>query len=230
MDWPIEERRQRIVASIDRDMPVLVYDTKWTPAVAYGYAHAGAQVVVSDYFGGDAVHDLSDLPPFVAVVGEFTGAPDLESAVADALRMAVTNWHIDHKFNGAAVYWYGKAAFDHWMHDVLLVQDGPDGSPFFSTWWNMDVLVDARLHASLWLADIAPVLGGSAEGYLRAASGIFQKEYRMLWQAWDVENAFDGDPEKWKRPQHAKRIAEVLMQARDLEAQAIAEIEHAQLP
>lgn len=228
MDWSIEERRQQIVASIDRGVPALVYDTRWNPAVAYGYAEAGAQVVVSDYFGGDGPHGLSDLPPFVAIVQAFTSAPDRTSAVADALRTAVTNWHTDHKFNGAAVYWYGKAAFDHWMHDVLAAQDGPDGTLFFPNWWNMDVLVDARLQASLWLTDVAPLFDRSAEDHLRVASSFYQQEHQMLWQAWDVDNAFDGDPEKWKRPEHARRIVEVLAQARDLEAQAIVEIEHAQ--
>ena len=230
MDWSVEERRERIVASIDRGMPVLVYDTCWNPAVAYGYVKGGAQMIVCDYFGGDGAHDLGDLPPFVTIVGEFAGAPDRKSAVADALRMAVTNWHTDHKCNGAGVYWYGRAALDHWTHDVLVAQDGPDGTPFFPTWWNMDVLVDARLQASLWLTDVAPLFGRSAEGHLRAASSIYQQEHQMLWQAWDVENAFDATPDKWKRPEHGKRIAEILTQARDLEAQAIAEIEQALSP
>ncbi|MFC1452222.1 hypothetical protein ACFLSJ_02630 [Verrucomicrobiota bacterium] len=227
-DWAIEDRRKRILNSIDSGMPVLVYDTRWNPAVAYGYEEAGEQVVVTDYFGGDEPHDLKKLPPYLAIVQEFTGAPDRKAAVADALHMAVANWHTAHKFNGAADYWYGKAAFDHWTHDALHTQDGPEGNPFFATWWNMDVLVEARQQASLWLADIAPLFDRSAEGRLREASTIYQEERQMLWKVWNDEGAFDADPEKWKHPEHAKRVAEALMQARDLEAQAIAEIEHAQ--
>jgi hypothetical protein len=224
-DWPIEERREKITTSIDSGMPVLVYDTQWNPAMAYGYEEAGEKILVTDYFGGDQSHDLAKLPPFLTIVQEFTGDPERKLAVLDALRMAVANWHTDHKHNGAGDYWYGKSAFDHWIHDVLHAQDGSDGNPIFVTWWNMDVLVEARQQAALWLADIAPLYIGPAEQHLRATSSLYQKEHEMLWQAFSEEDAFNADPEKWKQPAHTERIAEALTMARDLEEQAIAEIE-----
>ena len=70
--------------------------------------------------------------------------------------------------------------------------------------------------------NIAPV-----KRRLRDASEIYQKEYQMLWQAFSKEDAFNADPEKWKRPAHPERIVEALTMARDLEEKGIAEIEHA---
>ena len=227
-DWPIDERRQKIVESIDAGLPVLVYDTQWNSAVGYGYAEVGNQVVVTDYFGGDGAHELKKLPPYLVVIQKFTKAPDRKIAVIDALQMAVANWHCDHKHNGAAVYWYGKAAYDHWIHDVLESQDEGNGNPVFTTWWNMDVLVEARQQASLWLADVAPLFSGAAEEHLLAASAIYGKEHELLRPTLLDDAVFDADPKKWKEPEHRQRIADFLTQARDLEMQAVAEIEKAE--
>jgi hypothetical protein len=224
-DWPLDERRERIVASIDAGMPVMVYDAKWNPAVAYGYEDSGEQVIVTDYFGGDQAHELARLPPHLGIVREFAGVPDRKSTVTDALRMAVANWHTDHKHNGAAEYWYGQSAFDHWIHDVKQVQGPPDGNLCFVTWWNMDVLVEARKQASLWLADIAPLYGEAAEVHLREASRLYQEEHQMLWQAFGEDDAFNADPEKWKQSEHRDRIVSTLTKASHFEGQAIAAIE-----
>ena len=226
-DWSIEDRRERIVSSIDTGMPVLVYDTQWNPAMAYGYEKSGEQVIVTDYFGGDQSHDLAKLPPFLTIVREFTGSPDRKTAVSDALGMAVANWHTDHKHNGAGDYWYGKTAFDRWIHDVLHAQDDAEANPIFVTWWNMDVLVEARQQAALWLADIAPLCGTPAEGHLREASRIYRNEHQMLWKAFSEDDAFSADSEKWKQSEFTQRIAEELGKARDLEVQAIAAIQEA---
>jgi RNA polymerase sigma factor (sigma-70 family) len=216
-----------LVASIDRGTPALVYDTKWNPAVAYGFMEGGAKLIVNDYFGGDGPHEATSLPPFVLVAKGFAGSPDRKQAVVDALQMAVANWHTDHKHNGAAEYWYGRSAYDHWISDVLTHWDSTDGSPLFPTWWNMDVLVEARQQAAAWLADIAPLFAEPAAAHLQAASQIYLQEHQMLWKAWGVEDAFNGDSERWKDLEYRQRIATTLADARDREARAIAEIERA---
>ena len=222
-----DERVAEILKSIDRGIPAMVYDSKWNPAVAYGYCAAGAKMIVSDYFGGDEERETVKLPPFSATVVGFTGEPDRRAATIDALQIAVANWYTDHKRNGPAEYWYGAAAFEHWISDVLHPEGEADGPLFFVNWWNMDVLVDARKQASLWLEDVAPLLGESPATGLREAASIYAEEHRMLWRAWGEENAFDGEAGKWGQAGYRRRIAEVLGDARDLELKAITAIERA---
>ena len=91
----------------------------------------------------------------------------------------------------------------------------------------MDVLVEARQQAALWLADVAPLCGTPAEGHLREASRIYRNEHQMLWKAFSEDDAFSADSEKWKHSEFTQRIAEELGKARDLEVQAIAAIQEA---
>jgi hypothetical protein len=215
------------VKSIDRGIPAIVYDTKWNPAIAYGYSDSGAKLMVSDYFGGDGEQERAVLPPFSVIVVGFSGEPDRRLATIDALQMAIANWYTDHKHNGAADYWYGAAAYEHWINDVLHPESWVEGNPYFVNWWNMDVLVDARKQASLWLEDVAPVFGLQAADALRQASSIFMYEHRMLLRAWGEENAFDGDPAKWTEAAFGRRVAQILGDARDMESRAMARIEEA---
>ncbi len=148
------------------------------------------------------------------------------TAVLDGLRRAVANWSTDRKHNGPADYWYGRSACDHWIDDVLHAEvlDASLGGLPFATWWNMDVIAEARRQAAEWLREAASQCGGAAAAHLRAGAPVFLREHQLLWQAWGVEDAFSADLEKWSRPEHRTHVAEVLAEARDLEAAAAGEL------
>lgn len=225
--WKDKVEPATVVASIDRRVPVLVYDTRWNVAVATGYADGGKKLLVLDYSGTESWLEVDKLPPFIITIEGYNTVANRGAAILDALNIATANWHTDHKWNGAAEYWYGKAAFDHWIGDVLEAQDGPGDNPFFVTWWSMDVMQEARFQAANWLSDVATLFPEPVAAQLSAASEIYARENKMLWRAFGVEDAFSGDPEKWKAPAYRLRIADVLTQARDMESQAIGQIEEA---
>ena len=216
------QRRAQIAAAIDGGIPSVIYDPTWNCAVAYGQRAAGQALLVDGYGDLDGEIAADQLPPFAVLLVEYRPVPDRRRAVRDALQMAVANWRTDHKHNGAATYWYGRAAYEHWIDDVAHAELTAEASPCFATWWNVDVMLDARRLGGEWLAEAASEFGAADADHLRRAAELCTDVHHVLANAW-FGGRMDGDRAKWTAEYRAG-IAAVLRQAQGLEARAAEEL------
>jgi hypothetical protein len=227
-----------IMASIDAGLPVLGYDHSLNMAVIFGYEDGGQTVRMYDYFGRETPtrKPTAEIGAMLLFLGERTEPLSRRDALLQGLTIAARNWPrrhdpADHEERG---YWFGNLALTKWGEDLGrydTLSDPEREKLFFVSWWCFDVLADARPAAVTFLRSHADLLEGEAANALQRAAALYQQEGELLGSAFCRKDAFLGP---WSGKSIVDWTADVrqreqdlLAQAREIEAAAIAEIEKA---
>jgi hypothetical protein len=147
-----------IIRSLDAGKPVLAYDSGLNMGVVYGYDDGGRRLKLKGYgTAGDV--EAAKLGWMWVLLGDYRGAPPREESGIRGLKTALTNFHRVTGQQGPGEYWYGKAAFEHWIGDLSSIQTLSEQQRqklFFVSWWNFTSLADARRAAVEFVARYAP--------------------------------------------------------------------------
>jgi len=199
--------------------------------VVFGYEDRGKILLLRDYFKPD---EPLRLPPaklgfLILLLGEHGDGMSRREAAIEGLKMAVHNWRRERAKSGPGEYWYGDAALARWIEDLGEVDtftEDEKKSLFFTSWWNCDQMRDARHAAASFLRDSAALLGEGAREPLQRAAALYEQEAAILDAAVTNGDAFPEDSGHRSAEMH-RREQQVLTQAREMSAAAIAEIEKA---
>ena len=222
-----------IVASINRGLPVLAYEPRLNVDVIFGYRDGGKTLLLQDYYKNDGPLEL---PPekLGAQAMWLTGhdeplAP--QAALAQALRLATSNWQRDPVASPRGQYLYGEAALAAWAEDLAgadKLAAADRDQLFFVSWWTFEALADARATAAPFLEESAPLAQGDAQDALLAAAKFYQQEAQLLGSVFGKQDAFLGPwsgktVQAWTAEVRTREQA-ILKQARELETKAVAEL------
>jgi len=232
----MDRHAPEIVASIDAGLPVLAYEPGLNMDVVYGYEDGGKTLLMRDYFTGNEPLRLpaSKLGFMAILLGKRSAPLSHRDALIAGLQAAVSNWRRGRMAWSKGSYWYGDAAYAHWIGDLGTVDEltGLErGLLFFVNHWNYSSLADARQAASRFLKAEAPLFEGDARAALERAAAAYEEECQLLAEPFRTKGAFLG-PWSGKgiadwTPEVRKREQQVLARASKLEAAAIEEIEKA---
>ncbi len=228
----MEQFAPDIVVAIDSGRPVLAYEPRLNMAVIYGYEGGGETVLLRDYFTGETPLELptAKLGAMLLFLTEHGDPLPRREALVTALESAVRNWHRGRAANDdGSWYCYGEDALTAWKKDlgtVTILSDEQKGKLCFVSWWNFVSLHDARRNAVSFLRESAPLLDGDAARALLRAAELYHEEAQLLASALANRDAFLNSVEDWT-PEVQQREREILAQAREKEASAIAEIKKA---
>ncbi len=229
-----------VKVSIDDGRPALVYPTTFDVGLIYGYADDGKTVLVRDYFAPDKELSI-ELSKTKGLLGflEPAGSPlDRREAATIALKAAVGDWRhgpepID---TGAGMgrYLFGDAAYAEWIENLRTagkLEEADQKKLFQPSWWTFCVLADARMQASVYLRSIAPLFEGEAKAAIERAAEIYGQSAAVLGPVFGAKDAFFGpwsgkSIADWTDAVRTREVA-ILVRSRELDAQAIAEIEKA---
>lgn len=203
-----------VLASIEAGRPVLTYEPGLNVAVIYGYKDNGAALLLRDYFKGDAPQELppADLPAFLCFLDDYGKPMATRDAFVEALKIGVRNWRRDPMAREKGKYFYGDTGFAKWIEDLsdeTLTQEEREQVLLPYVFISLS---DARGAAVTFLRDGAEMFEGEAREALMRATELYQQEGKLL----------RVDP-----PNDPKKLRDALIEARKLDAAAIAEIEKA---
>ena len=224
--------RERIVAEINAGRPVLAYPPVWNVGLVYGYEEDGQTLLVDDYMEDEKPSRLSveQLGALFTYLGEHKKPPPPRKALRDALDTAVRNWQRERHDGGIErrEYWYGDAAFAAWIEDLRgydSFDEETRKAMFGIDPFNYTSLYDARKAAVSFLRDWGVVVRGEAREALNRAAELYEQETKVLEPLLQEKRA-DPEVQDWSADSRQKEI-DVLTQAREVEAKAIAELEAA---
>jgi len=175
-----------IVATIEVEMPALVYEPNWNVAVLCGYADEGRRVLLVDYHSPGKILELNtaDLIPFLLFIEDEGRPPSTRDALLEGLRVAVHNWNREPERSDYNIghYVYGRPAFEMWQEDVRFWATSPEDpkDSGFDDWWTMMGFRDTRRAVAGFLRANAGLLGENAKVALDRAADLYEEELRML--------------------------------------------------
>lgn len=223
--------RSRIVAAIDAGNPVLCYPPVWNVGLIYGYEDEGRTLLVNDYLSDEFPSrvPLLKMGPMRQTLKTWTQPMPMEEALVETLAQAVKNWRREKHHGGlpGREYWYGKAALDAWIGDLVGYEAlpekdvaglrGVDGWIYHSLW-------DARQAAVVFLKEWSLAAPTTQEALSKVIE-IYQQEVELLQPL--VAAKYDGGKrESYLSAEERKQQIGILRKASDLEERAIAAIEH----
>lgn len=226
-----------VIAYLKAGLPVVGYPDDWNCAVCFGYQKGGAEFLWYDYWSGDNPKVLPAAKPggpWLLFLSGWQQPPSERDVLLNTLRLAVRNWTRRAGPEPSTTYWYGDSALIQWMDDLSLApkwSEKVQSNLFFANWWNAETLLDARGCAASYLKAHAGALQGPAQEALMRAADLYQKEQELLRPSFEGGTIFlgpwTGKSVKDWTPEVRAREIEVLRQCRELEQQAVAEIEKA---
>ena len=244
----VDEKKRRTVAALDAGHCPTAY-IKGDTGVIYGYDDGGNTVLVRCFDLGEGFHQM----PFEEVTGgrgPFFLEPTQEplpprDALIRGLLMGLVNWRRGRqpgeewqpwREKGKWEYCFGEAAYEAWLEDMraftgLTVECR---SSFYRCHaFTTHTLYDARLAGGRFLADNAGSLGEKARPHLEKAGELYGRLGRSIQDLRKEKVAFLGwaapdepAPAAWT-DQARQREIEVLAEAHNLDAAAMAEIDRA---
>lgn len=243
--------RAHIVASIARGRPVVAFGPVGPPegSLITGYDDGGQTLIGWSLFQSMPPFNSGlqfepsgqyrkqgwqqSAPSFPCIfVGEKTERPPLKAIYRQALQWI---WDVAHA-PARGDQPLGLAAYTAWAEDVLRAQDPASDE---ATWRRRheehDFLVfmvaETRWYGSLFLiqASDGDLAHYSAVDQLLHAAACYAKEHDLMWQLWGLAGG-NGNPEGFRYladPAVRKKMAAVILEAREQEVQAIQHIERA---
>jgi hypothetical protein len=243
------QMRQRIADSIvGKGLPVLALGVVGPPecCIVTGYDEGGDVLIGWSFFQNDAGFSAGvDFEPSgcfrkrgwyadtegLILFGEKRERPELRQVYREGLQWALHVMrtpmaHGDCR-NGLAAY---AAWADHVLRDEDLSADDVDRLRFRHMVHNGAVgyIAEARWYGATFLGRAAETLPAMAVE-LYAAASCCAAEHELMWEMWDQAGGI-GNPEAYLRfaePEVRRRIAPIILQARERDAQAAAHIEAA---
>lgn len=238
-EWePLERFAPDIVRTIDAGLPVLAYDPELNMGVIAGYEDEGRTVLMRTYTSGEDVLSLplAELKMAATFLGERREPLTMAEAALYGIRLGIRQFRRRHDppDNDVRGYWHGPLALSRWAKDIAAYDQWDEAERrllFFVSWWNFDVLADARGHAGPWLRMVAPLLPAASQDALVRAAGMYEEEARVLSRSFTHRDAFlgpwsGGSTEGWTEDVRA-REQEILHQAVGLETEAIDALDEA---
>jgi len=246
-----ETFRRLIVESIDRGRPVLVEGIIGPPeyGVVTGYERRGEVLLgwsffrdaAKGYYRRDDWYDDAGSDAGctgVIVVGEKVGAPPARDVLRMALELAVDLAHTP-AVRGALQgvdYVAGLAAYDAWAEGLLDDASFPRGDLEVLTFKchvgasvGLCNLLDSRRAAAAFLRQMADAAGPAAER-VQAAADLYETEAALARTIADVAPSSMDSEEKrltMADPALRREVSGKLLEARDIDAQAVAHLEQA---
>jgi RNA polymerase sigma-70 factor (ECF subfamily) len=224
-------RLTRLVTDdIDGGRAVLAYDPGLDMAVVYGYEDGGKTLLLRDYHHADEPFRLppAQLGFLIVFLGDHKEPLSRRDALLESLRIALRNWERERFSEGPGEYWYGRAAMTRMAEDLANARafnEEERRGLCQPAWFVLDTMVDARRAAATFLRGNAPLLDDAAAGALRAAADIYEQESGLLRGG--LESVpFSLNASEWTSEMQ-QRGAEVLIEAREMEQEAIAEVKAA---
>lgn len=244
-DYLIEEQmRSAIVASIDRQVPVIAFGVIGPPecCVVAGYDEGGGVLIGWNFFQGDpaweAVIEKEESGYFrrrgwyastegLILIGAKRSAlsrEDLDRQVLEwALQVARSERANQHNL--------GQAAYNSWAEQMQTEAFFPAGDDETLSYRmtvidDASMMIDARLQAARFLRGAAlrePALAGN----LLSAAGLYEREQKLAGELWYLPGKYEPRHRGLADPAVRRQIAEIILQARDLDAQAAFYLEQA---
>jgi hypothetical protein len=246
-----EERfRRMVIESIrDRGLPVIAHGVIGPPEecviagydedgrVAIGWSffqdrpewNEGVEFEPNGYFrkrGWEA--DTSAL----IAIGDRAGRPERREAYTDALQWALRVTREPVRYGDRH---NGLAAYDAWAEHILRDDEVAAGTfpddAFIVHCDAADVVAEGRWYASVFLKQAAEVLPEAGDQLLAAAE-CCKAEHDLVWRIWGIAGGNVPSEEtrrEFLKPEVRRRIAPLILQARDKDAEAAAHIEEALL-
>jgi hypothetical protein len=234
-----------VVTSIQAGIPVINKLMSWESGLVYG-ASTDAQVLLVREFGGGGRPTLTrELIPLFIFLGNHAPPDDRKACVLRALSAASANWtrgRVDSdplclvKMPPQLEYVYGQAAFDQWMSDLTDVSKRTQRSRamvFQLGIGQSNSYLCARRTAREYLLAHAPLFSAEAQVALHKAADLYGQECDLLDETrkpygpdaflgpWQQLGFRDWDPEV------RQNEIDIIRKLRDLDAQAIAQIQSA---
>lgn len=230
---------QDVVKSINAGNPVLAYDKTWNIAVIKGYEDGGRAVLMQTYGSPETVkQSLDDLPGFLVLFEGFDKPLQPKDMLMHSLRIAIGNWDRPegvYDYMGKGQYLYGFRAFEQWAEDVGRYDEWTEKERellFFVSWWCLGNVIDSRMAAVMFLSSHLDDVSGDFQEALTRAIALYQEEIDLLHGSsferkevflgpWTEKSQSDWTPEMRQHEQAR------LLQAMEIEGNAISEIRHA---
>lgn len=246
---PEDEVRYRaaIQESLSRGRPVLAFGVIGPPecCLITGYDEGGDVLIGWNYFQTDP--DLSAGLEFepggyfskrnwfadtvsIVLIGDRTAAFEGAEARRAALEWAVEVARTPERMGRHS----GFAAYTAWAEQLSHDDEFPSGDEAVLRQRHQvhfpqaGTLAELRAWAAAYLrrmADLEPAMAGD----LLAAADCYSTEHDLMWQVWELAGG-PSNPDAWRnlaRPEVRRRIIPVLLQARELDMEAVAHLERA---
>jgi len=122
----------------------------------------------------------------------------------------------------------GLAAFATWAQTILRHQDFPSGDMtvlrqrHLAHTSTVGMVAEGRWYGSLFLKAVKEAIDSLADP-LQEAIACFEQEHKLMWEIWGLVGGLGFEDDKVLRfaePKVREQIAPILLQARDLDAQA----------
>ena len=246
---PAEHFRATILESIGNGRPVIAHGVIGPPeeCIVAGYDEGGDVLTGWNYFqhfddqkagveyepnGMFRKRDWAGDIWSLMVIGEKQERPDLKQAYRDALAWALEVMRTPVRYGDRHS---GLAAFDAWIEHLLrddeFATDDLDvlRQRFVVHDDAVLVIAEGRWYGSIFLAQAA-MDGGLKAPELYAAASCCAAEHDLMWKVWGCVGGHghgDDKVRKLAEPGVRRQIADILRQARDLDAQAADHLERA---
>ncbi len=240
-----EQLRGKIVESIDRNRPVIVWGIVGPPdeGIVAGYDKGGEVVLGRSYFldTPDGYYERADWYKDCAgllLIGDEVDLPDarevLRATLEWAIKLARTPMTNELGVEDKRVN--GLAAYDAWAEALKRDEDFPADDLetltfrcMVSTSDTLSGLCEARRMAAGFLRDMAK-LSEEAKPHLLAASEAYEEELAILYKAFPL-SAFHFSPEKERLrmadPRLRRQVADLILKAKEKDAEAVKYLEAA---
>ena len=210
----ISGHEDEIKDSIDKGLPVLVYDPGWDVAVVYGYEDEGDTLLLRSYSEQFSRIKLADSPAFVYFLDKPVERPTKREAFLKSLNRALTNCKREPMQSAKGNYYYGDTGFEKWIECYdkfhLLPKEKQEATRRANGFCYITFL-DCKAAAATFLNEYADLMGTQARVHLGKAAEIYQQQLpRDIPAMGDTDNA----PEQ-------------LLKAREIASEAIAMLEKA---
>ena len=191
---------EKIVASIDRGLPVVAYVSCLNMGTIFGYRDHGRKLLARDYDSPGPVLEwpAGRIGPMQQYLSEWRRPPLKKELLRESCALAVRNWNRKRGDGGVQgrKYTYGSLAFSAWVGDLRLWDSLSQrkrkqltGISLFA----FDSLLDARRSAVKYLAGNESLLGGAAAKSLAEARDIYRRELGGLLEPLSAEIGTIGE-------------------------------------
>ena len=243
--------RERVIAEIDAGRPCLCHGVVGPPETSLitGYDEGGDVLIGWSFFQNeDEFSEGLEFEPNgyfrkrgwesetwnVLTVGDKVSEPDVKEQFRKALEWALQVARTEKTFMGRP---NGIAAYDAWIEHLQRDDEiagwkpgDTDTPPFHAHRGATDVIAEGRWYASNYIVREVPECMPYQASHLYAAASCYAKEHELMWELWDNEGGIGRRPEseaKFADPAVRRRSADIIKQARDLDARAADHIEAA---
>lgn len=234
MEDNIAQARLALVATLDRGVPALAGSEEC--GLIVGYMDGGDRFLQRPYSPqAPGYPPMKGWPWGVDILEKQAVAPARAEAIRKSLETAVELWRTPKQGD----YWCGQAAYENWAADLR--NDDRFTTMTKDNWFGMALgngytygsLWNARQCAAAYLRMVAPEMPAPMRAHLLRAAERYDALTQRMGEGfegaacpWSLMPWILKDPANWTRPVREAQAAR-LLKIRDLEAQAVEEIEAA---